>query len=141
VSFLPPPLAIRDLVVQALVAAETLATKGLSVRVTDCHTLKPLDIETVRRAAEESEAIVTAENNVYYGGLGSAVAEVLVKNYPIPMERIGICDTFAESGPYLDSSRSTASLLSTLPAPWKRWSAARTACAGESSQIQENDCF
>ena len=46
-------------------------------------------------------AIVTAENNMFYGGLGSAVAEVLVENHPIPMKRIGIRDTFAESGPYL----------------------------------------
>ncbi len=52
-------------------------------------------------AAGETGAIVTAENNVY-GGLGSAVAEVLVENNPIPMKRIGVRDTFAESGPYLD---------------------------------------
>jgi transketolase len=45
---------------------------------------------------------VTAENNMFYGGLGSAVAEVLVENLPIPMKRIGVRDTFAESGPYLD---------------------------------------
>lgn len=45
---------------------------------------------------------VTAENNVFYGGLGSAVAEVLVENYPVPMQRIGVRDTFAESGPYLE---------------------------------------
>jgi len=95
-------IAIRDLVVQSLVAAERLAGKGLSVRVIDCHTLKPLDVETVLQAAEETGAIVTAENNMFYGGLGSAVAEVLVENYPIPMKGIGIRDTFAESGPYLD---------------------------------------
>jgi len=95
-------IAIRDLVVQSLVAAERLARRGLSVRVIDCHTLKPLDVETVLQAAEETGAIVTAENNMFYGGLGSAVAEVLVENYPIPMKRIGIRDTFAESGPYLE---------------------------------------
>ncbi|MBW2411564.1 MAG: transketolase family protein, partial [Deltaproteobacteria bacterium] len=50
----------------------------------------------------ETGAIVTAENNIYYGGLGSAVAEVLVENHPIPMKRIGVKDEFAESGPYLD---------------------------------------
>ena len=95
-------IALRDLVVQSLIAAERLAAKGLNVRVIDCHTLKPLDVETVLAAAGETGAIVTAENNVYYGGLGSAVAELLVENNPIPMKRIGVRDTFAESGPYLD---------------------------------------
>lgn len=92
----------RDLVVQSLVAAEKLFAKGVDTRVIDCHTLKPLDIELVLKAATETGAIVTAENNVFYGGLGSAVAEVLVENHPIPMQRIGVRDTFAESGPYLD---------------------------------------
>jgi transketolase len=94
-------IALRDLVAHALVAAERLAGEGLSVRVIDCHTLKPLDVEAVLQAARETGAIVTAENNVIYGGLGSAVAEVLVENHPVPMARIGIRDTFAESGPYL----------------------------------------
>jgi transketolase len=95
-------IALRDLVVQSLIAAEQLAGRGLNVRVIDCHTLKPLDVEAVLQAARETGAIVTAENNVFYGGLGSAVAEVLVENNPIPMKRIGLRDTFAESGPYLD---------------------------------------
>lgn len=94
-------VAIRDLVIQALMAAERLASKGLDVRVIDCHTLKPLDEEMILKAAKETGAIVTAENNMFYGGLGSAVAEVLVENYLIPMKRVGIRDTFAESGPYL----------------------------------------
>jgi transketolase len=94
-------VANRDLVAQALIAAEQLAQAGLDIRVIDCHTLKPLDAETILRAAHETGAIVTAENNIIFGGLGSAVAEVLVENYPIPMERIGVRDTFAESGPYL----------------------------------------
>ena len=94
-------IAIRDLVAQALVAAERLAHEGMSVRVIDCHTLKPLDLEVVLKAARETGAIVTAENNVIYGGLGSAVAEALVENHPVPMKRIGVRDTFAESGPYL----------------------------------------
>ena len=95
-------IALRDLVVQSLIAAEQLAAKGLNVRIIDCHTLKPLDVEAVLAAAMETGAIVTAENNVFYGGLGSAVAEVLVENNPIPMKRIGVRDTFTESGPYLD---------------------------------------
>jgi transketolase len=95
-------IANRDLVVQALVAAEKLAAKGIDVRVLDCHTLKPLDEEAVLQAAAETGAIVTAENNVCYGGLGSAVAELIVSHNPIPMKQIGVKDTFAESGPYLD---------------------------------------
>lgn len=94
-------IANRDLVAHALVAAERLAAKGLDVRVIDCHTLKPLDEEIVLRAARETSAIVTAEDNIKFGGLGSAVAELLVENHPIPMQRIAIGDTFAESGPYL----------------------------------------
>ena len=94
-------IALRDLVAHALVAAARLAEDGLDVRVIDCHTLKPLDVECVLRAARETGAIVTAENNVIFGGLGSAVAEVLVENHPIPMQRIGVRDIFTESGPYL----------------------------------------
>jgi transketolase len=93
-------IALRDLVPHSLVAAERLAAEGFSVRVIDCHTLKPLDVGTVLRAAQETGALVTAESNVIFGGLGSAVAEVLVENLPIPMRRIGVRDTFTESGPY-----------------------------------------
>ena len=95
-------IANRDLVIQALIAAELLAKKGIDVRVIDCHTLKPLDEKMVLKAAKETGAIVTAENNIIFGGLGSAVAEVLVEQYPIPMKRVGVQDTFAESGPYLE---------------------------------------
>jgi transketolase len=72
------------------------------VRVIDCHTLKPLDTEAILQAAGETGAIVTAESNIILGGLGSAVAEVLVENDPVPMKRIGMRDSFAESGPYLE---------------------------------------
>ncbi len=95
-------VAIRDMVAQALVAAEMLAQEGLSVRVIDCHTLKPLDTATLLQAAEETGALVTAESNTILGGLGGAVAEILVEHHPVPMQRIGLRDTFAESGPYLD---------------------------------------
>lgn len=94
-------IANRDLVAQALLAAAELAQEGLQVRVLDAHTIKPLDEAAVLQAAEETGAIVTAEDNVIFGGLGSAVAEVLVENHPIPMQRIGMRDGFAESGPYL----------------------------------------
>jgi len=69
--------------------------------VIDCHTVKPLDEMAIVRAAEETGAIVTAESNTIVGGLGSAVAEVLGEQRPTPMLRIGVRDTFAESGPYL----------------------------------------
>jgi transketolase len=95
-------VANRDLVAHALVAAAGLAQQGIEARVIDCHTLKPLDEETILRAAHETGAIVTAEDNIIFGGLGSAVAELLVENHPIPMKRIGMQDTFAESGPYQD---------------------------------------
>ena len=95
-------VANRDIVCQSLIAAERLARKGVSVRVIDCHTVKPLDIETILQAARETGAIVTGESNVISGGLGSAVAEILVENHPIPMKRIGVRDVFAESGPYLE---------------------------------------
>jgi transketolase len=95
-------IANRDIVCQSLIAAERLARKGLSVRVIDCHTVKPLDTTTILQAASETGAIVTGESNVINGGLGSAVAEVLVENHPIPMKRIGVRDVFAESGPYLE---------------------------------------
>jgi len=95
-------IAIRDMVSQSLIAAARLAKKGLNVRVIDCHTLKPLDDAAVIKAAEETGAIVTAESNIIFGGLGSAVAEVLVENCPVPMKRIGMGDTYAESGPYLE---------------------------------------
>ena len=72
------------------------------LRVEEREALVQACVEAVLQAAEETGAIVTAENNMYFGGLGSAVAEVLVENHPIPMKRIGVRDEFAESGPYLD---------------------------------------
>jgi transketolase len=94
-------IAVRDMVSHSLVAAHRLARQGLEVRVIDCHTVKPLDEEAVLAAAAETGAIVTAESNTIIGGLGSAVAEVLGEQMPTPMARIGVRDTFAESGPYL----------------------------------------
>ena len=94
-------VANRDLVVQSLVAAQQLAEQGVETRVIDCHTLKPLDTDAILQAAQDTGAVVTAENNVIYGGLGSAVAELLAENLPTPMQRVGVRDTFAESGPYL----------------------------------------
>ena len=95
-------IAIGDMVVQALAAAEALAKEGVSIRVIDMHTLKPLDEEAVLKAAADTGAIVTAEDHTIMGGLGSAVAEVLGENRPTPLQRIGIRDRFTESGSYAD---------------------------------------
>ena len=83
-------------------AAQILAAEGLSVRVVELHTIKPLDAWLVERCALETGAIVTVEEHSIIGGLGGAVAEQLVQTRPVPMERVGIADTFAESGPYPD---------------------------------------
>ena len=83
-----------------LEAAELLAKKGISARVVNIHTIKPIDRELLIKCARETGAIVTAEEHNVFGGLGSAVAEVLSTNLPVPLEIVGIEDTFAESGDY-----------------------------------------
>ena len=86
-------------VAESLKAAKILADKGISVRVLNMFTLKPIDREAVVKAAVETGAIVTAENHNIINGLGSAVAEVLGENFPAPIERIGVQDLFGEVGP------------------------------------------
>lgn len=86
-------------VAEALKAREILEKKGILVRVYDMFTIKPLDQEAVIDAARKTGAIVTAENHNIIGGLGSAVAEVLGEHCPVPMERVGVGDTFGEVGP------------------------------------------
>ena len=85
---------------KALEASEQLEKEGINTRLIEIHTIKPLDERILIEAARETGAIVTVEEHNIYGGLGSAVAEVLVKDNPVPMETIGIPDTFAESGNY-----------------------------------------
>ena len=84
---------------KALEAADLLAQEGISATVVDMHTIKPIGRDLVIQCAIRTGAIVTVEEHSIYGGLGSAVAEVLVENKPVPMERIGAVD-FAESGDY-----------------------------------------
>ena len=87
------------LMVQAAVkAAETLAAEGISVRVLDFHTLKPLDGALLEQAARETGAIVTAEEHSVIGGLGGAVSEYLAEHCPVPVVRHGVQDTFGRSG-------------------------------------------
>lgn len=84
---------------EALQAAEQLEKEhGISARVINNHSIKPIDVETLTIAAKECGAIVTAEEHQVYGGLGAAVAEVVVKNHPVPMEFVGVKDTFGGSG-------------------------------------------
>ena len=82
---------------KSLAAADLLKAEGIDVRVVDMASVKPLDVECVVRAAEETGAIVTAENGTINGGLGSAVAEVLGEKCPVPFERVGIPDRFGTS--------------------------------------------
>jgi len=81
-----------------LAAAEALAAEGISARVLNIFTWKPIDEEAIIAAAKETGAIVTVENHNIVNGLGSAVAEVVTENYPIPMKRIGVPDRFGEVG-------------------------------------------
>ena len=87
---------------RVLDAADTLARRGIDARVIEVHTVKPLDTQAIIGAAEETGAIVTAEEHSIVGGLGGAVLETLASVCPVPVERIGIADTFGTSGPYLE---------------------------------------
>ena len=84
---------------EALQAAQTLAERGIQARVLNMFTIKPIDREAIVAAAQETGAVVTAENHNAMNGLGSAVAEMLVETCPVPMERIGVFEQFGEVGP------------------------------------------
>ncbi len=86
------------LVYNALVAAEELAGEGIDCMVINSHTVKPIDEKTIIEAAQKTGAVVSVEEHQVNGGLGSAVAEVLSRNYPVPQEYIGVQDKFGESG-------------------------------------------
>jgi transketolase len=87
---------------RCLEAAEDLAAKGVDARVLEVHTIKPLDEAAVRAAAAETGALVTAEEHTIVGGLGSAVMEAVAEESPVPVVRVGIRDTFATTGAYMD---------------------------------------
>jgi len=86
------------MVSRALEAATLLEQDGISTKVLDMHTVKPLDEEAVKEAAQETGAIVTAEEHLLHGGLGSAVSRVVLENCPVPMRFIAIRDQYARSG-------------------------------------------
>lgn len=95
-------IAAGSMVGRALLAANELEKEGIHARVVEIHTIKPLDREIILQAAEETGALVTAEEHARIGGLGSAVAELLVETNPIPMERVGIGDAFCPTGRDVD---------------------------------------
>jgi len=98
-------IACGMMVQNAVAAANILAEDGIEATVIDMHTIKPLDKELVLAAAEKCGAIVTAEEATIMGGLGSAVAETLVQNKPVPMKMVGVKDEFGQSGAPTDLMR------------------------------------
>jgi transketolase len=91
-------IACGPLLYQALCAAEELAKDGIECRVVNNHTIKPMDEKTILDAAKNCGAVVTVEEHQIAGGMGSAVAEILVQNNPVPMEFVGVHDKFGQSG-------------------------------------------
>jgi transketolase len=102
--FVPPMtaqvgiIATGPLVYNAIIAAKNFAQKGVSVKVLNVPSIRPLDFEAIINLAREARAIVSVEEHQIVGGFGSAIAEVLVQNYPVPMELIGVHDKFGQSG-------------------------------------------
>lgn len=86
------------MVAEALEAAKELSLQGIEVAVINCASVKPLDKDTIIHFAKQTGAVVTAEEHSIIGGLGSAVAEVLGENHPVPLIRVGVKDVFGESG-------------------------------------------
>ena len=93
-------IATGLMVNEALMAAEQLEAKGISARIVNMHTIKPIDAETVKKAAAETKGIVTAEEHSVIGGLYSAVCEVLcTEGAAVKVAPVGVMDTFGQSGP------------------------------------------
>lgn len=95
-------IATGLMVNEALMAAEELKKEGINARVINMATIKPLDNDIVIKAAKETGAIVTAEEHNVIGGLGGAVSEVICENYPVPVVKLGVEDTFGRSGPAVE---------------------------------------
>lgn len=92
-------IATGLMVNEALGAYELLKNEGINARIINMHTIKPLDKEIILKAAKETGAIVTAEEHSVIGGLGSAVSETVCEEYPVPVVKLGVYDTFGHSGP------------------------------------------
>lgn len=95
-------IATGLMVSEALDAAKKLKEDGISARVINIHTIKPIDKDIIIKAAKETGKIVTVEEHSVIGGLGSAVCDVLSENYPVPVKKIGVNDEFGHSGPAVD---------------------------------------
>ena len=96
-------IATGSMVGRSLRAADKLAEEGIDARVLEIHTIKPIDNDLILKAAEETDAIVTAEEHSVIGGLGGAVSEVLSRARPTPLELVGVGDVFARTGPDPDT--------------------------------------
>ena len=83
---------------EAIKAKEELEKENISIRVVDIHTIKPIDEETITRCAKECKKLISVEDHNVIGGLGTAISDVLTKNYPCHLTKIGINDTFGKSG-------------------------------------------
>lgn len=95
-------IATGLMVSEALDGAKALKEDGISARVINIHTIKPIDKDIIIKAAKETGKIVTVEEHSVIGGLGSAVCDVLSENYPVPVKKIGVNDEFGHSGPAVD---------------------------------------
>jgi transketolase len=91
-------IAAGEMVIIALQAAELLSVENISARVLDMSTIKPIDYETILKAAAETKSIITIEEHSIFGGLGSAVAEIIIQNKPVPMRILGIPDEITIGG-------------------------------------------
>jgi transketolase len=91
-------IACGLMVFESLNAADILQKQGISARVINMHTIKPIDEEMIIKCTKDTGAIVTAEEHQIIGGLGSAVAEILVRHSPVPLEMVGIKDSYGETG-------------------------------------------
>ena len=95
-------IATGLMVNEAIEASKTLEAEGISVELINMHTIKPLDKDAVIKAAKKTGCIVTAEEHNIIGGLGSAVAEAVAEEYPVPVVRVGVNDEFGKSGPAVE---------------------------------------
>jgi transketolase len=91
-------VACGIMVAAALDAAAVLAQEGIEARVLDMHTIRPMDVDALAAAAQETGAIVTAEEHLLQGGMGSNIARVVAAHHPVPMRFVGLADTYTESG-------------------------------------------
>jgi len=91
-------IACGAMVAESILASEILERDGISVRIIDMHTIKPIDRQAIEESARKTGAILTVEEHQIEGGLGGAVAEVVVRTYPVPMDFVAVNDRFGESG-------------------------------------------